>query len=60
MVIWIGVIFASYIALTFNIKFATIPFEKIERILVDINNGEYTQSQIPQTLNFPEFKGGND
>ena len=56
VVIWIGVIFASYIALTFNIKFATIPFEKIERILVDINNGEYTQSQIPQTLNFPEFK----
>ncbi|MDE5616706.1 MAG: PAS domain-containing protein, partial [Clostridia bacterium] len=56
VVIWIGVIFASYIALTFNIKFATIPFEKIERILVDINNGEYTQSQIPQRLNFPEFK----
>ncbi|MDE7078833.1 MAG: HAMP domain-containing histidine kinase [Clostridia bacterium] len=56
IVIWVGVIFASYIALTFNIKFATIPFEKIERILVDINNGEYIQSQIPQTLNFPEFK----
>lgn len=56
VVIWVGVIFASYIALTFNIKFATMPFEKIERILVDINNGEYTQTQIPQKLNFPEFK----
>lgn len=55
-VIWVGVIIASYIALTFNVKFATIPFEKIEKILVEINNGEYVPSQIPQQLNFPEFK----
>ena len=54
--IWAGVILAAYIALTFNVKIATAPFEKIERMLVDVNNGEYTQSQIPQTLNFPEFK----
>ncbi len=55
-IIWAGVIFVSYLALTFNVKFATIPFEKIEEILVDINNGEYTPSQIPEKLNFPEFK----
>lgn len=55
-VIWAGVIFVSYLALTFNVKFATIPFEKIEEMLVDINNGEYTPSQIPDKLNFPEFK----
>ncbi len=55
-VIWAGVIFVSYLALNFNVKFATIPFEKIEEILVDINNGEYTPSQIPDKLNFPEFK----
>ena len=56
IVIWAGVIFASYVALTFNMKFATKPFEKIERMLVDINNGEYTPSQIPEKFNFPEFK----
>lgn len=55
-VIWAGVIFVSYLALTINVRFATIPFEKIEEILVDINNGEYTPSQIPEKLNFPEFK----
>ncbi len=55
-VIWAGVIFVSYLALTINVKFASIPFEKIEEILVDINNGEYTPSQIPEKLNFPEFK----
>lgn len=54
--IWAGVIFASYVALTFNMKFTTKPFEKIERMLVDINNGEYTSSQIPEKLNFPEYK----
>ena len=37
-------------------KFATIPFEKLEGILVDINNGEYTPMQVPEKLNFPEFK----
>lgn len=56
VIIWVGVILASYFALTLNMKFATIPFEKIEEILVDINNGEYMPSQIPQKLNFPEFK----
>lgn len=55
-IIWVGVIFVSYIALNANVKFATIPFEKIEEILIDINNGEYTPSQIPEKLNFPEFR----
>lgn len=54
--IWAGVILASYFALTLNMKFATIPFEKIEEVLVDINNREYTPMQVPEKLNFPEFK----
>lgn len=54
--IWAGVILASYFALTLNMKFATIPFEKIEEVLVDINNREYTPMQVPDKLNFPEFK----
>ncbi len=37
-------------------KFATIPFEKLEEVLVDINNREYTPMQVPEKLNFPEFK----
>lgn len=56
VLIWAGVILASYIALTLNMKFATIPFEKLESMLVDINNGEYTPMQVPEKLNFPEFK----
>lgn len=56
VLIWAGVILASYFALTLNMKFATIPFEKLESILVDINNGEYTPMQVPEKLNFPEFK----
>ncbi|MDE6361489.1 MAG: PAS domain-containing sensor histidine kinase [Clostridia bacterium] len=56
VLIWAGVILASYFALTLNMKFATIPFEKLEGILVDINNGEYTPMQVPEKLNFPEFK----
>lgn len=56
VLIWAGVILASYFALTVNMKFATIPFEKLEGILVDINNGEYTPMQVPEKLNFPEFK----
>ncbi len=54
--IWAGVIIASYFALTLNMKFATIPFEKLEEVLVDINNGEYTPMQVPEKLNFPEFR----
>lgn len=54
--IWAGVILASYFALTLNMKFATIPFEKLEEVLVDINNREYTPMQVPEKLNFPEFK----
>ncbi len=56
VLIWAGVILLSYFALTLNMKFATIPFEKLEGILVDINNGEYTPMQVPEKLNFPEFK----
>ncbi len=56
VLIWAGVILASYFALTINMKFATIPFEKLEGILVDINNGEYTPMQVPEKLNFPEFR----
>ena len=56
ILIWAGVILLSYFALTINMKFATIPFEKLEGILVDINNGEYTPMQVPEKLNFPEFK----
>lgn len=56
VLIWAGVILVSYFALTLNMKFATIPFEKLEGILVDINNGEYTPMQVPEKLNFPEFK----
>ncbi|MDE5911601.1 MAG: hypothetical protein K2H24_04630, partial [Clostridia bacterium] len=56
VLIWAGVILASYFALTLNMKFATIPFEKLEGILVDINNGEYTPMQVPEKLNFPEFR----
>ncbi len=56
VLIWAGVILLSYFALTINMKFATIPFEKLEGILVDINNGEYTPMQVPEKLNFPEFK----
>ena len=56
ILIWAGVILVSYFALTLNMKFATVPFEKLEGILVDINNGEYTPMQLPEKLNFPEFK----
>ena len=34
--IWAGVILASYFALTLNMKFATIPFEKLEEVLVSM------------------------